>query len=96
MEIRKFKDNYNKDKKSRCFNCNIYRHMAKDCWKLKKEKETRRCYKCNKVEHLAKNYRTEQKMKNRSVQKESDNKDDNEQENFVRVWSRYGMMNLCI
>ena len=31
MEIRKSKDNYNKDKKSRCFNCNIYRHMAKDC-----------------------------------------------------------------
>jgi len=84
MEIRKSKDNYDKDKKPRCFNCNIYRHIAKNCWKLKKEKKIRRCYKCNKVEHLAKNYRTEQKMKNRNVQKKSDNEDDNKWEGFVR------------
>ena len=45
MEIRKFKDNYNKDGKLRCFNCNIYKHIAKDCRKLKKEKEIRKYYK---------------------------------------------------
>jgi len=31
MKIRKSKDNYDKDRKPRCFNYNIYRHMAKDC-----------------------------------------------------------------
>ena len=28
---------YNKNGKLRCFNCNTYRHMVKDCWKLKKK-----------------------------------------------------------
>jgi len=67
MEIGKSKDNYNKDKKPRCFNCDIYGYMAKDCRKLKKEKEMRKCYKYNKVEYLAKDYKTEQKMKNRNI-----------------------------
>jgi len=35
MDIGKTKDNFDKDKKPKCFNCNIYRHMAKDCQKLK-------------------------------------------------------------
>ena len=39
IDIRKFKDNYDKDEKSKCFNCNVYKHMAKDCWKPKKEKK---------------------------------------------------------
>ena len=30
MDIGKFKDNYNKDRKPRYFNCNIYGHMAKN------------------------------------------------------------------
>ena len=59
MNIGKSRDNFNKDGKSKCFNYNIYRHMVKNCWKLKKERETRKCYKCNKVKHLAKNYRLE-------------------------------------
>jgi len=37
--------------------------MAKDCQKLKKEKEIRKCYKYNKVGHFAKNYRLGQKIK---------------------------------
>ncbi len=49
MDIGKFKDNYDKDRKPRCFNCNIYRYMTKNYQKLKKKKETRKCYKCNKV-----------------------------------------------
>ena len=84
MEIGKSKDNYDKDKKPRCFNCNLYRHIAKDCWKLKKEKEIKRCYKCDKVEHLAKNSRIEQKMKNRNVQEELDYEDNNKQKGSVR------------
>ena len=31
INIRKAKNNYNKEGKSRCFNCNIHRHMSKDC-----------------------------------------------------------------
>jgi len=31
MDIRKYKDNYDKDGKPRCFNYNIYGHIAKDC-----------------------------------------------------------------
>ena len=57
IDIRKAKDNYGKDRKPRCFNYNIYGHIAKDCRKLKKKKETKKCHKCNKVEHLAKNCR---------------------------------------
>jgi len=33
MDIGKFRDNYDKEGRSRCFNCNIYKHMAKKCWK---------------------------------------------------------------
>jgi len=31
INIRKAKNNYNKEGKSRCFNCNIHKHMFKDC-----------------------------------------------------------------
>ena len=31
IKIGKFKNNYDKDKKLRCFNYNIYKHMAKNC-----------------------------------------------------------------
>ena len=30
INIWKSKDNYDKDKKPKCFNCNIYRHIVKD------------------------------------------------------------------
>jgi len=43
----------------------------------------RKYYKCDKVEYLAKNCRSEQKMKNRSIQKESDKEDNNKQESFI-------------
>jgi len=51
--------------------------------KAKEEKKMRKYYKCDKVEHLAKNCRSEQKMKNRSIQKESDKEDNNKQESFI-------------
>jgi len=31
MYIEKFKDNFDKDRKPKCFNCNVYEHMAKYC-----------------------------------------------------------------
>jgi len=40
MDIWKSKDNYNKNRKLRCFNCNAYKHIAKDCRKLKKKKRS--------------------------------------------------------
>ena len=46
MDIGKAKENFNKDGKPKCFNCEIYRHMAKDCQKPKKEKNTQKCYEC--------------------------------------------------
>jgi len=67
MDIGKTKYNYDKDSKLKCFNCNIYRHIVKDCRKPKKEKETRKCYKYNKVKHFAKNYKSGQMIKNKSI-----------------------------
>jgi len=63
-------------RKPRYFNCNVYRHMAKDCKKPKKEWDARKCYKYNKIGHIAKDYKTEQKMKNCSIQEETDNEKD--------------------
>ena len=63
INIGKAKDNYNKEGKFRCFNCNIHKHMSKDCWKLKKERKTKKCYKYNKVEYLTKDCRSGQKIK---------------------------------
>ena len=57
MDIGKFKDNFYEDGKPRCFNCNIYRHISKECIKLKKDKVTRKCYKYNRMAYLAKYYR---------------------------------------
>ena len=37
MDIRKAKYNFNKDRKTKCFNCSIYKHIVKDCKKPKKE-----------------------------------------------------------
>ena len=72
IEIGKFKDSYNKDRKSKYFNCNIYRYIVNDCLKPKKKKETKKCYICNKVEYLAKDYKIKQKIKNKSTQKDID------------------------
>ena len=42
------------------------------------------CYKYNKVRYLAKNYRSGQKIKNRSIQEESNKKDNNKKKGFFR------------
>ena len=38
----KSRDNFNKDGKSRYFYYNIYKHIAKNCWKLKKKKVSKK------------------------------------------------------
>ena len=72
MDIGKSNDNF-KDRKPKCFNCNKYRHMAKE-W------ETRTCFKCNKKGHIAKDCRGKQIMKKRKVQEELDDEDNKEEE----------------
>ena len=67
IDIGKFKDNFNKDGKPRCFNCNTYGHIAKECQRPKKERNSSKCYKYDKVGHLARNCRLGWKMKNRSI-----------------------------
>ena len=84
MNIGKSWDNFDKDGKPKCFNCNIYEHLAKECRRHKKDKETKKCYKCNKVGHLAKDCRSGQKMKIRRNQEDSDKEDNDKKENFVK------------
>ena len=84
MDIGKSWDNFDKDGKSKCFNCNIYRHLAKECKRPKKDREMRKYYKCNKVGHLAKNCRTGQKMKIRRNQENLEKEDNNKKEGFVK------------
>ena len=90
MDIEKARENFDKDEKLRCFDYNTYRHMAEKCQKLKKEQNTRKCYKCDKVEYIAKDCRLGQKMKNYSIQEESDDKKNNNQKGFDKgseqVW----------
>ena len=62
MDIGKSNNNF-KDKKPKCFNCNKYRHIAKECQNRKKEKETKKCFKCNREGHIAKDYKGKQSMK---------------------------------
>ena len=62
MEIGKSNKSF-KDGKPKCFNCEIYRHMARDCKKPKKEIDNRKCYECGRTRHIARDCRTKQRMK---------------------------------
>ena len=75
MDIGKSNDNF-KDRKPKCFNCNKYGHMAKECQAEKKERETRTCFKCEKKGHITKNCREKQMMKKRKIQEEESDKED--------------------
>ena len=79
MDIRRSNKNF-KDGKLKCFNCNQYEHMVKECRMKKKERETRMCYKCDKKGHIARDCKGKQIMKKRKVQEKSDDKDDKKEE----------------
>ena len=79
MDIRKSNDNF-KDGKPKCFNCNKYGHMAKECRVEKRERDTRTCFKCDRKGHIAKNCKGKKTMKKRKVQEESDKEDNKEEE----------------
>jgi len=75
MDIGKFNKNF-KDGKPKCFNCNKYEYMAKECQSKKKERKTRKCFKCEKEGHITKNCKGTQSMKKQKVQEESDKKEE--------------------
>jgi len=79
MDIGKSSDNF-KDRKPKCFNCNKYGHMVKECRAEKKERDIRTCFKCDKKGHIAKDCKGKQIMKKRKVQEESDDEDDKKEE----------------
>jgi len=79
IDIGKSNKNF-KDGKPKCFNCNKYRYMAKECQSKKKEHETRKCFKCEKEGHIAKDCKTTQSMKKRKIQEELDDDEDKKEE----------------
>jgi len=81
MNIGKSNDNF-KNRKTKCFNCNKYRHMAKECQPEKKEQETRMCFKCDKKGHIAKDCKEKQTIKKQKVQEKSDDKDKENKQGF--------------
>jgi len=81
IDIGKSNDNF-KDRKLKCFNCNKYRHIAKECQSKKKECETRKCFKCEKEGHIAKDCKGTQSMKKQQVQEGLDDKDKKKEQGF--------------
>ena len=81
MDIGRSNNNF-KDGKPKCFNCNKYRHMAKNCQGKKKEQETRKCFKYDKEGYIAKDCKRKQMMKNKKVKEDLDNEDDKKEEDF--------------
>ena len=81
MDIGKSNKNF-KDRKSKCFNCNKYEHIAKEYWSKKKEQDKRQCFKCDKERHIARDCKGIQIMKKQKVQKESDKEDKEKEEGF--------------
>ena len=79
MDIRKSNDNF-MDGKPKCFNCNKYRHIAKECQTEKKEQDIQAYFKYNKKGHIAKDYRRKQIIKKRKIQEESDDEDNKREE----------------
>ena len=66
MDIGKSNENF-KDRKSKCFNYNKYRHIVKKCQVKKKEQETRICFKCDKEGYIARDCKGKQVIKKRKV-----------------------------
>ena len=83
INMGKAKDNFDKDRIPKCFNCKIYGHIVKKCQKPKREREMRKYFKCDKTGHLEKDCRIRQKIKNRSIQEDLNEEGKNKQESFV-------------
>ena len=85
IDIGKTWDSFDEQGRPKYFNCNIYGHMARECKKPKKSRETRKCYKYDKVGHLAKDCRSKQKIIIRKNQEKTDELDEEDKEkDFVK------------
>jgi len=80
MDIGKSNDNF-RDKKPKCFNCNKYGYMTKECW-LKKKEDKQQYFKCDKEEHIAKDCKEAQSMKKCKVQKRFNDEDEEKEQGF--------------
>ena len=80
IDIRKFKNNYEKNMKPRYFNCNIQQRIAKSQKKRRRLENTTNMTKQNTQQRTIE----QQKIKNKSVQEDSDNEDNDKEECFVR------------
>ena len=56
--------------------------MTKKYQAKKKEQETRKCFKCDKEGHIVKDCKGKQTIKNRKIQKGSDDEDDKKEKGF--------------
>jgi len=84
IDIGKTRDNFDEQERPKCFNCNTYGYMVRECKKPKKSRETRKCYKYNKVRHLAKDCRSKQKMIIQKNQEKTDKSDkEDEEKDFI-------------
>ena len=81
IDIRKSNNSF-KDRKLKYFNCNKYRHMAKECRSKKKEWEMRTCFKYDKKRHITKDCKGKQSMKKWKIQEELDDEDKKKEEGF--------------
>jgi hypothetical protein len=75
MDIGRQKPAFNKSGQPKCFKCNYYGHMAKDC----RSKKSPTCYNCDKPGHIAKNCREPRKMRVRSSQEEGEKEKEREE-----------------
>jgi len=81
MDIGKSNKNF-KEEKPKCFNCNKYGHIAKECQSEKRERETRTCFKYDKKEHITKDCKEKQLIKKQKVQEEIDEEDNKSKQGF--------------
>ena len=81
MDIGRSNKNF-KHGKPKCFNCNKYGYMAKECWVKKKERETRTCFKCDKEGHIARDCKEKQTMKKQKIYEGSDDDDEKNEQGF--------------
>jgi len=65
-----------KNWKPKYFNCKIYEYIAKDCKKLKKEKDARKCYECGWIGHIVRDCKTKQQIKKQSIQEDTDTEEE--------------------
>jgi len=68
--------------KPKCYNCNKFGHIAKDCRQPKREKKPQEYFKCGKEGYIAIGCKAPQQMKTRSSQLED--LDGEEQKGFVK------------